>query len=90
MGDVISAALKTAFIVTVTGVFLTAVISLTSLIVSFGQSTILGEILGVISMCVPFDLNAVIVALMSAFDALIVFQVAKKTWTTVTHGVEAT
>lgn len=78
MGETVVYAIKSVLIATAIMTFIVAISVITAGIVQFGSSTIAGEIFGVISMCLPFNAGTVFGAVLIAFDAIIVFVVARK------------
>lgn len=89
MGESIVYAIKTALIVAFTAVFITAIVNITVTIVEFTGSTVLGEIMGIISMCLPFDVLAVFTAILSALDVIITFIVARKVYEIMLKSTDA-
>lgn len=78
MLDTIFNILKVSVAIAVGAAFLVAINALISLLVSVIFSNVLGEILSIISCCLPFDALAVFGALGSATISILSFLVAKK------------
>jgi len=78
MGELIVNGIKTAFWIALALVFVTAIQTLLNLIVSIAFANIIGEIIGVISMCLPFDASVVFGGLGTACSAILAFLIAKK------------
>ncbi len=78
MGELIVNGIKTAFWIAIALVFMSAIQTLLNLIVSVVFANIIGEVIGVISMCLPFDASVVFGGLGSAMSAILAFLVAKK------------
>lgn len=70
--------LKISAIVAIAAVFMVAIINLLNLITSVVFGNIIGEILGLVSMYLPFNANAVFGALGTATAAILSFLIAKK------------
>lgn len=78
MGDLIVNALKIAFWVSIGLVFMTAISALLNLISSIMFNNVFGEVLSIISMCLPFDAVVVFDGLSTACSAILAFLVAQK------------
>lgn len=89
MGESIVYAIKTALIVVFTGVFIASIVTITSTIFNFAGSTVVGEALGIVSMCLPFDAGAVFSAILASLNAVIVFIVARKLYEISLKSTEA-
>lgn len=90
MGESIVYAIKCALVAVAVGLFITATTTLFSLVVSFSYSTIVGEVIGIISMCLPFATFPVANSMLSAFDAILLWVVARKLFSMTRKGVEST
>lgn len=86
MGELIVNGIKIAFWIAVALVFVTAITTLLNLIVSVVFANVIGEVLGVISMCLPFDAGNVFGAIGTACSAILSFLVAKKIYEYSTGG----
>lgn len=85
MGNIISVAiehgitaLKMSAIIAISGVFLIAIWTIINLITSILFANVIGEVLGIISMCLPFDALAVFGAIGLAITSILAFMIAKK------------
>lgn len=81
--------LKITAIIAVCAVFMVAIYSLLSLIVSVIFGNIIGEILALISMFLPFNALAVFGALGTATVAILSFLIAKKIFDLTSWGISA-
>lgn len=79
--------LKITAIIAVCAVFMVAIYSLLSLIVSVIFGNIIGEILALISMFLPFNALAVFGALGTATVAILSFLIAKKIFDLTSWGI---
>lgn len=70
--------LKISAVVAISAVFLVAINALISLITTLVFGNVIGEVLGIISCCLPFDALAVFGAIGSATVAILAFMIAKK------------
>lgn len=78
MLDTVFTVLKISVIVAVSAVFMVAIVNLVNLISSLIFGNIIGEILGLISMYLPFNALAVFGAIGTATIAILSFLIAKK------------
>ncbi len=78
MGEMIVNGIKIAFWIGIALVFMTAITTLLNLITSIVFANVIGEVLAIISMCLPFDAATVFGALGTACSAILAFLVAKK------------
>lgn len=78
MIDTVFNVLKISIIIVIAAAFLVAINALLGLIGSLVFSGVIGEILGLISMYLPFDAASVFGALGTATVAILAFLVAKK------------
>lgn len=70
--------LKIAVVIAVSAVFMVAINALISLITSVVFANVVGEVLAIISACLPFDALAVFGAIGTATVAILSFLIAKK------------
>lgn len=70
--------LKIAVIIAVSAVFMVAINALISLITSVVFANVVGEVLAIISACLPFDALAVFGSIGTATVAILSFLIAKK------------
>lgn len=80
MGESLVYAIKIALAVAASMAFVAAIITLVSLLVSFTTSSILGEVIGVISVYLPFNPGTVFASISTTIIAIIAFLIAHKIW----------
>ena len=80
MGEMIVYGIKIAFAISIGLAFAIAINALIQGIVSIVFGNIIGEVLGIISMCLPFDARAVFSAIVGSMSAILAFMIAKKLW----------
>lgn len=80
MGDSVVYAIKIGLAVSATMIFVTAIIALVSLLTSLVSSSIIGEILGILSVYLPFNPVPVFVGVTSSITAILSFLIARKIW----------
>lgn len=78
MGELIVNALKVAFWISIGLVFMVAITTLLNLIEEVLFANVIGEILGLVSMFLPFNASIVFQSLVSAMGAILAFLIAKK------------
>lgn len=78
MGEMIKFGIKMALVISISLAFMTALTSLLSLITSVIFNNVIGEVLKLMSMCLPFDAASVLGNLGTATSAILAFLVAKK------------
>lgn len=78
MADTIFRVLKITVIIAVVGVFMVAINTIFGLIASLTFGNVIGEVLGIISCCLPFNAVAVFASLANAIVAILAFMVARK------------
>lgn len=78
MGDLIVNAIKWAFIIGISAVFMTALTNLLSLIIMVVFNNVVGEVLHVISCCLPFDAAAVFGSIQTALTGILAFMISNK------------
>lgn len=88
MGELITQGVKWAFIIGASLTFMTAITTIVSLIVSGVSTGIIGEILGVMSNCLPFSAGSVIGGVFTAGNAVLSFLVAQKLYNLTTEHVK--
>lgn len=81
MGELIVNGIKWAFIISISLVFMTAISNLLSLIVMVVFNNVVGEVLHVISCCLPFDAAAVFGSIQTALSGILTFLIAQKIYT---------
>ena len=80
MGELIVSGIKWAFFIAIGLVFMTAISTLLNLITSVVFGNVIGEVLGIISCCLPFNALAVFSAIGTTCSAILSFLIAKKIW----------
>lgn len=88
MGELIVNGLKWAFIIACALVFAGAILSLLSLLSSISFAGVISEVFGIMSMCLPFDLSALMTAVGVSITAVLTFLVAKKIYELTTEHVK--
>lgn len=78
MLDTVFRILKITAIVAVASAFMVAINAIFSLIISIATNNVIGEILGIMSCCLPFNALAVFGGLFVACNAILAFLIAKK------------
>lgn len=58
--------------------FATAIITLVSLLYSFVTTSIIGEVFGLVSMCLPFNASVIFSGIWSMLSAILAFLVARR------------
>ena len=89
MLDTVFNILKITVIVAIAAIFMVAIMNLLNLIVSVIFGNIIGEILGLISMFLPFNALSVFGALGTATVAILSFLIAKKIFDLTSWSVSA-
>lgn len=80
MGETLVYAIKIALAVACALAFVAAIITMVSLLSAFLANTMLGEIIGLISIYLPFNPAIVMATLGSTITAILAFLVARKIW----------
>ena len=62
------------------GLFASAIVQILSLITSWAATSIVGEVFGIISMCLPFNMSAVMTSILGVLTAILAFLVARRTY----------
>lgn len=78
MGELIVNGIKWAFIIGISLTFMVAISSLISMITQLVFGNVVGEVLGIISCCLPFDASAVFGAIQTASAGILSFMIAQK------------
>lgn len=89
MAETLFNILKVTVIVAICAVFMVAIQNLISLIVSLVFANVIGEILTLISMYLPFNALAVFGAIGNATVAILAFLIAKKIFDLTSWGVSS-
>lgn len=80
MGELIVNAMKWAFFIAVGLVFMSAISAFLNLITSVLFANVIGEVLALLSVCLPFNALAVFSSLGTACSAILSFMIAQKIW----------
>lgn len=78
MGDLIKFGIKLAVAITVATTFFVAITTLLNLLTTVLFDNIIGEVLGILSACLPFNALAVFSSIGTATSAILAFLVAQK------------
>lgn len=78
MGEMIVNGIKIAFWISIGLVFMVAITTLLNLISEIAFANVVGEILGLISMFLPFNASDVFASIGTAMAAILSFLIAKK------------
>lgn len=78
MLDTVFNVLKISVVVAIAAVFMVAINTLIGFITSIVFGNIVGEVLGVISCCLPFNAASVFGAITTACSGILAFLIAKK------------
>lgn len=89
MGETLVYAIKTAIIVVASAAFLAAIVAICATIINFASNSFLGELIGYISIWLPFNPATVFSAIVAAFDVIITFVVARKIYEIIMKSNEA-
>lgn len=87
MGELIVNGMKWAFIIAVSLVFMSVIGNLLSLIVMVVFNNVVGEVLHVLSCCLPFNADAVFGAIQTALSGILSFMVGSKIFNLTTNKV---
>lgn len=90
MGESIVYAIKTAIIVVAVATFTASLFAITSTIMSFASNSVLGEALGLISVFLPFNAGTVFASIVSAFNVILIWVIARKIFELTLRANEAT
>ena len=80
MGEMIKFGIKMAAVIAVALVFMAAIQTIVNLVVMVVFDNVIGEVLGVLSMCLPFDASVVFSGIGTVCNAVLAFLVAQKLW----------
>lgn len=87
MGELIVNGIKWAFIIAVSLTFMVAITTLLNLITEVVFGNVIGEVLGIISCCLPFNALAVFSAIGTATSAILSFMIAQKLYNLTTNKI---
>lgn len=88
MGELIVNGIKWAFIISVALIFMTAVTTLVSFLLQVTSTNVIGEVLGIISNCLPFSAFSVMGGLFTVCNAILSFLVAQKIYNLTSEHVK--
>lgn len=88
MGELIVNGLKWAFIIGVSGTFFAVILTLLGNLASIQFGGVIGEVFGIMSMCLPFDLGTIMSGVGVAVAAILAFLVGHKIYNLVTEHVK--
>ena len=80
MGEMIKFGVKLALVIAVATAFFTAITTIINLLTTVLFDNIIGEVLGIMSACLPFNALAVFSAIGTSSAAIKSFLVAQKIW----------
>lgn len=80
MGEMIKFGIKMAAIIAVSLTFMAAIQTIINLIVAIVFDNVFGEVLSLISMCLPFDASIVFSSIGTVCSAVLSFLIAQKLW----------
>ncbi len=78
MGEMIKFGVKLALVIAVATAFFTAITTIINLLTTIVFNNIIGEVLGIMSACLPFNALAVFSAIGTSSAAILSFLVAQK------------
>lgn len=87
MGELIVNGIKWAFIIGVSLTLATAIITFLNFIVQLSTTNVIGEVLGIMSNCLPFDMSSVMSGIITALSAILSFLVAQKIYNLTTNNI---
>lgn len=80
MGELIVNGIKFTLIIAIALTFMTAITSLLNLVTQVAFGNVIGEVLGILSCCLPFNALAVFSAIGTSISAILSFMIAAKIW----------
>ena len=80
MGESVVYAIKIALAVACTMAFVVAILTLMNFLVSLTTSSVLGEVIGLISVYLPFNPATIFGTISTTIIGIIAFLVARKVW----------
>lgn len=89
--DIASGAVKVIVIVASISfalIFSAAVLALLNMLTNVAAQSVVGEVFGVISMCLPFNMMFIWSEFILIIDGILLFLVAKKTWELISNVME--
>lgn len=90
MGEMIKFGVKLAVTIAVATVFFTAITTFLNLLTTVLFDNIIGEVLGIMSACLPFNALAVFSAIGTSLAAIMSFLVAQKIYSLTIHSINST
>lgn len=80
MGEMIKFGVKLALVIATATAFFTAITTIINLLTTVLFDNIIGEVLGIMSACLPFNALAVFSAIGTSTAAILSFLIAQKIW----------
>lgn len=71
-------------------VFAGFILALVGLLTNFTMTSVIGEFLAIVSLCLPFDASAVFSSLALAIDGILIFLIGRKTFALTTDLIGKT
>lgn len=90
MGDLIKFGVKVAGVVSVALIFATAITTIINFLVNISGASLIREVIGLISCCLPFDASAVFGGIYGIMVSILGFLVARKIFNLTMDGLSAT
>lgn len=90
MGELIVNAIKFGLIIGIATVFFGAIMNIINMLASLVFGNVIGEVLALASMCLPFDASSVFAGFSVIISGLLAFKVAQKIWDLTVIAVDAT
>lgn len=90
MGEMIKFGVKLAIIIAVASTFFVAITTIINLITTVVFDNVIGEVLGIMSACLPFNALAVFSAIGTAGAAILSFLIAQKIYNLTNSSINAT
>lgn len=90
MGELIVNTLKFGLIIGIATVFFAAITNIINMITTIAFGNVIGEVLGIASMCLPFDAGAVFSGFKTIVSGVLAFKVAQKIWDLTVTATDAT
>lgn len=90
MGEMIKFGIKLALVIAVATALFTAITTIINLLTTVLFDNIIGEVLGIMSACLPFNALAVFSAIGTATSAILAFLIAQKIFNLTNSSINAT
>lgn len=69
-------------------VFAAAILALINMLTNVAAQSVVGEVFGILSMCLPFNMMFIWSQFILIIDGILLFLVAKKTWELISNVME--